>query len=48
MQLLCPCGERLTGADEDTLVDRAREHLKDTHPGREYAREEILAMAQES
>ena len=41
----CPCGVRLKGADEDDLVAKAQEHLKEKHPGREYSRDEILFMA---
>ena len=41
----CPCGVRLNGDDEDDLVAKAQEHLKERHPGMEYSREEILFMA---
>jgi hypothetical protein len=44
--LYCPCGEKLSGPDEDALVERAREHLREAHPGLEYEREEILALAE--
>jgi predicted small metal-binding protein len=44
-QLSCPCGEHVTGRDEDELVEKARAHLREKHPGREYTREEILFMA---
>ena len=41
----CPCGVRLKGDDEDDLVAKAQQHLKDRHPGMEYSRDEILFMA---
>jgi hypothetical protein len=44
-ELICPCGAWLEGTDEDDLVEKARQHLKDEHGGREYSREEILFMA---
>lgn len=44
-RLQCPCGEFLRGADENDLVDKAKEHLAEAHPGMEYGREEILVMA---
>jgi hypothetical protein len=43
--LMCPCGELIEGKDEDDLVDKARAHLRDKHPGHEYTREQILFMA---
>ncbi|MEV0062619.1 DUF1059 domain-containing protein [Nocardia sp. NPDC050718] len=43
--LSCPCGEWLTGADEDDLVDRARQHLIESHPDHSYTREQILFLA---
>ncbi|MFD6393767.1 DUF1059 domain-containing protein [Nocardia sp. NPDC055029] len=43
--LTCPCGEWLTGADEDGLVERARQHLAERHPGHSYTREQILFLA---
>ena len=43
--LTCPCGEYLTGADEDELVETARRHLAEQHPGHDYDREQILFMA---
>lgn len=45
MQMTCPCGELLEGKDEDELVEKAQEHLRQAHPGREYTREQILFMA---
>jgi hypothetical protein len=43
--LSCPCGEAITGTDEDDLVEKAQTHLAEAHPGREYDREMILFMA---
>jgi predicted small metal-binding protein len=43
--LNCPCGEVITGKDENELVEKAKEHLATAHPGREYTRDEILFMA---
>ncbi|MDT7702355.1 MAG: hypothetical protein QOJ30_4680 [Pseudonocardiales bacterium] len=43
--LTCPCGVRITGADEDDLVRLTREHLAEAHPGHEYSRDEILFIA---
>lgn len=47
MRLSCPCGEEITGADEDELVERTRQHLSEAHPGRSYTREQILFFADE-
>jgi hypothetical protein len=44
-RLNCPCGEYLTGTDEDDLVAKVQAHLAEQHPGREYDRDEILFMA---
>ena len=44
-QLDCPCGEHIEGKDEDDLVEKAKQHLVDKHPGMEYEREQILFMA---
>ncbi|MFD4404766.1 DUF1059 domain-containing protein [Nocardia sp. NPDC058499] len=44
-QLNCPCGEHLTGANEDELVDNVRKHLAENHPGHDYTRDQILFMA---
>jgi predicted small metal-binding protein len=43
----CPCGERIKGKDEDDLVEKAKQHLKDKHPhlADTYEREHILFMA---
>ena len=43
--LNCPCGEAITGEDEDDLVEKAQAHLSEVHPGREYDRDAILFMA---
>jgi predicted small metal-binding protein len=45
LTLDCPCGERITAPDEDELVEKARQHLREKHPGHEYTRDEILALA---
>ena len=47
MLMQCPCGEEITGADDDELVTRAKEHLAQKHPDRadDYEREHILFMA---
>lgn len=44
-RLQCPCGEFLQGQDEDDLVAKALEHLRERHPHLEYDREDILFMA---
>jgi hypothetical protein len=46
--LTCPCGDALTGADEDEIVEVSFAHLRAAHPAMadEYGREHILAMAQ--
>jgi predicted small metal-binding protein len=41
----CPCGEHLEGKDEDDLVEKAQEHLREKHPDHEYTRDQILFMA---
>ncbi len=45
--LHCPCGEHITGRDEDGLVEKALEHLREVHPelADTYSREEILFVA---
>jgi hypothetical protein len=47
--LQCPCGEEITGTNDDELVANAQEHLAQVHPDRagEYEREHILFMARE-
>jgi hypothetical protein len=44
-KLSCPCGEYITGVDEDDLVEKTKAHLADKHPGHDYSREEILFIA---
>ncbi len=46
-QLDCPCGEHIEGTDEDDLVEKAKQHLREKHPelAGEYEREHILFMA---
>jgi predicted small metal-binding protein len=44
-ELICPCGAWLEGANEDDLVEQARQHLREAHGGREYSRDEILFLA---
>jgi predicted small metal-binding protein len=43
--LICPCGVEIEGSDEDDLVDNAKKHLAEAHPGLEYSRDEILFLA---
>jgi len=43
--LNCPCGEAVTGKDEDDLVEKVQAHLAEAHPGRQYDRDAILFMA---
>lgn len=43
--LRCPCGELIRAETEDELVEKAQQHLRDEHEGREYTRDEILFMA---
>jgi predicted small metal-binding protein len=45
--LNCPCGESLTGASEDEIVDVSFAHLREKHPDMAdtYEREHILFMA---
>lgn len=44
----CPCGETLTGNDEDAIVRASFAHLREQHPemADNYDREQILAVAQ--
>lgn len=44
---LCPCGDELSGEDEDELVEVVRRHLAEKHPDRSYSREQILLFAEE-
>ena len=43
-KLACPCGELIKGEDEDDLVEKAFEHLREKHPdmANEYERHHIL------
>jgi hypothetical protein len=45
--LVCPCGERLVGEDDDDLVAKAYAHLAERHPDLvdEYTRDDILALS---
>jgi predicted small metal-binding protein len=45
--LACPCGTIIRGSDEDDLVEKSFEHLREKHPDMadEYEREHILFMA---
>ena len=45
--LSCPCGERLSGASEDEIVEVSFAHLGEKHPdmAESYEREHILFMA---
>jgi len=43
--LNCPCGESISGKDEDELVELTQAHLASVHPGLEYDRDAILFMA---
>jgi len=46
--LTCPCGDTLTAATEDEIVEVSFAHLRERHPelAGDYGREHILAMAQ--
>ncbi|MCX4094051.1 DUF1059 domain-containing protein [Nocardia sp. alder85J] len=44
-RISCPCGEYITGKDEDELVAKTQAHLSEKHPGHDYSRDEILFMA---
>jgi len=43
----CPCGVRLTAADERSIIERARQHLSDSHPGMSYSDDEILFLTRQ-
>jgi predicted small metal-binding protein len=45
--LVCPCGKFIQGKDEDDLVVKALEHLREEHPelADSYSREDILLIA---
>jgi len=44
-RLRCPCGEFITGTDEDDLVAKTQAHLAAAHPDHDYSRDEILFLA---
>jgi predicted small metal-binding protein len=44
-RLVCPCGEKIQGSDEDDLVERVQAHLAEKHPQLDYSRDEILFLA---
>ena len=44
-RLTCPCGVSIVGTDEDDLVEKTQAHLKESHPGMEYDRDQILFIA---
>ena len=48
-QVNCPCGEVVTGADDDELVANVEAHVADKHPEMvgTMSRERILGMASE-
>ncbi|KHG69179.1 hypothetical protein Mt3935_06575 [Mycobacterium tuberculosis] len=41
--LTCPCGEAITGKDEDELVELTQAHLASVHPASEYDRDAICS-----
>ena len=41
----CPCGEKITGQNDDELVKLVQEHGKAVHQ-QDVSREDALAMAQ--
>jgi hypothetical protein len=46
-RLQCPCGELIEGADEDDLVEKALQHLREQRPelADAYTCEHILFLA---
>jgi predicted small metal-binding protein len=50
MQVNCPCGETVSGENEDELVANVEAHVQDKHPDLvgTMSREQILGMAQEA
>jgi len=46
-QIDCPCGERITGANDDELVAATEQHIGEKHPEMvgTKSREDILEMA---
>jgi predicted small metal-binding protein len=49
-EINCPCGETVTGEDDDQLVASTEEHIREKHPEMvgTKSREEIIAMAHEA
>ena len=49
-QVNCPCGEVVTGENDDELVANAEAHVRDKHPEMvdQMTREKILSMAQDA
>jgi predicted small metal-binding protein len=49
-EINCPCGETVSGSDDDELVTNAESHMRDKHPEMvgNTSRDEILAMAHEA
>jgi predicted small metal-binding protein len=39
----CPCGHRLTGADDEELFKAARQHVEEHHPDMQRTDEELRA-----
>ena len=50
MQVNCPCGETVSGENEEELVANVEAHVQDRHPDLvgTMSREQILGMAQEA
>jgi predicted small metal-binding protein len=46
----CPCGETVTGEDENELVANVEQHISDQHPDMvgTMSRDQILGMAVEA
>jgi len=46
----CPCGETVTGENDDQLVANAEEHMRERHPEMvgTKSREDLLAMAHDA
>jgi predicted small metal-binding protein len=49
-EINCPCGESVTGENDDQLVANTEEHIREKHPEMvgTKSREEILAMAHDA
>lgn len=43
----CPCGDDVSGADDNEIVANVNKHIEDKHPemAGNYTREQILEMA---